>query len=78
MFFEAPCYFFPCSFRLRPCGVFENGEPIGPVKTNVVCSVFVGKVIQEEKPNKFAYFCAVEASLNWPYIYIYIYRANFM
>ena len=28
MFFEVPCYFFPCSFRLRPCGVFENGEPI--------------------------------------------------
>ena len=55
MFFEAPCHFFPCSFRLRPCGVFENGETIVPVKTDVVCSVFVGKIIQEEKPNKFAH-----------------------
>ena len=54
MSFEVPCYFFPCPFRLRPCGVLENGESIVPVKSDVVCSVFVGKVVQDKKANEFA------------------------
>ena len=59
---EAPCYFFPCSFRLRPCGVLENGDSVVPVKPDVVCSVFVGKDVRDKTSKEFAYFYAVEAS----------------
>ena len=51
VFLEAPCYFFPCPFCLRSCGVLKNGESVVPVESNVVCSVFVCKVVQDRKFN---------------------------
>ena len=50
MFFETPCYFFPCSFCLGSCCVLENGESIIPVESDVVCSVFVCEAVQDENP----------------------------
>ena len=50
MFFETPCYFFPCSFCLGSCCVLENGESIVPVESDVVCSVFFARPFKIKSP----------------------------
>ena len=51
VFLEVPCYFLPCPFYLGPCGIPENSESVVRVESDVVCSVFVCKVVQDKEPN---------------------------
>ena len=50
-------------FCLRYCGILENSESVVPAESGDVCSVFVCKVAQDKKPNRFACFCAVKTSI---------------
>ena len=51
MFLEVPCYLFPCPFCAKACGVLEDDQFVIPVKSDVVCSIFVCKGVQDNKSN---------------------------
>ena len=48
---EASCYVFPYSFSLWSGCVFENGESVVSVQTDVIFAVFVAKVVKNKKAN---------------------------
>ena len=48
---EASCYVFPYSFSLCSGCVFENGESVVSIQSDVIFTVFVAKVVKNEKAN---------------------------
>ena len=51
MSLEASCYVFPYSFSLWSGCVFENGESVVSIQTDVIFTVLVAKVVKNEKAN---------------------------
>ena len=51
MSLEASCYVFPYSFSLCSGYVFENGESVVSIQTDVIFTVFVAKVVKNEEAN---------------------------
>ena len=51
MSLEASCNVFPYSFSLWSGCVFENGESVVSLQTDVIFTVLVAKVVKDEKAN---------------------------
>ena len=51
MSLQASCYVFPYSFSLWSGRVFENGESVVSIQTDVIFTVLVAKVVKDEKAN---------------------------
>ena len=49
MSLEASCYVFPYSFSLWSRCVFENGESVVSIQTDVIFTVLVAKVVKDEE-----------------------------